>query len=89
MTTLAANAVLLVVDVQKGFDGYNESLHRTNPGLAANVARRLHRNDARGGPSGCGRLFPAQLLHDVALADLHGEFATVLDTHDVLARLGT
>jgi len=36
-----------------------------------------------------GRLFPAQLLHDVALADLHGEFATVLDTRTVLDRLAT
>lgn len=27
-----------------------------------------------------GRTFPAQLIHDVALADLHGEFATVIDT---------
>jgi hypothetical protein len=26
-------------------------------------------------------------LHDVALADLHGEFATVVDTAGMLARL--
>jgi nicotinamidase-related amidase len=34
-----------------------------------------------------GKRYSAQLLHDVALADLHGEFATVLDTQTVLARL--
>jgi hypothetical protein len=34
-------------------------------------------------------VWPAQLLHDVALADLHGEFAAVLDTSTLLNRLGT
>jgi nicotinamidase-related amidase len=187
MSRLPANAVLLVVDVQRGFDGYNESLHRTTPELEANIARLLdawrrtrrpvifvqhvsrlkdsplrpnqpgveikeevrplpdepivqksvnsafigttleHDLRARGrstlvvtglqtnycvsttvrmagnlgfdtyvvsdatgtfdntGPD--GRVWSAQLLHDVALADLHGEFATVVDTKDVLARL--
>jgi nicotinamidase-related amidase len=187
MSTLPANAVLVVVDVQKGFDGYNETLHRTTPDLEANIARLLDawrrsnrpvifvqhvsrlkdsplrpnqpgveiKDDvrplpdepivqksvnsafigtsleadlrARGyqtlvmtgmqtnycvsttarmagnlgfdtyvvsdatatfdntGPD--GRVWSAQLLHDVALADLHGEFATVVDTEDVLARL--
>src|SRR5213593_3907049 len=33
-----------------------------------------------------GRLFPAQLLHEVALADLNGEFSTVVDTKTVLER---
>lgn len=33
-----------------------------------------------------GRHFPAQLVHDVALAELHGEFATVLSTDHVLAQ---
>ena len=32
-----------------------------------------------------GQQFPAQLVHDVALAELHGEFATVIDTDRVLA----
>jgi nicotinamidase-related amidase len=187
MSNLPGNAVLLVVDVQNGFDGYNEQLHRTTPDLEANIARLLDgwrrtrrpvifvqhvskvkdsplrpnqpgveikdavrplsdepivqksvnsafigttlENDlrARGqntlvvtglqtnycvsttvrmagnlgfdtyvvsdatgtfdntGPD--GRVWSAQLLHDVALADLHGEFATVVDTNDVLARL--
>ena len=187
MTRLPQNAVLLVVDVQNGFDGYNESLHRNNPTLEANLARLLDgwRNSGRPvvyvqhvskladsplrphqpgveikdevrprpgepvvqksvnsafigtsleadlraagrhtlvmagmqtnlcvsttarmagnlgfdtyvvsdatatfdntGPD--GRLFPAQLLHDVALADLHREFATVIDTNAVLNRL--
>lgn len=37
----------------------------------------------RKGPD--GRLWPAQTLHDVSLADLHGEFATVVTTAQVLA----
>jgi nicotinamidase-related amidase len=187
MSTLGHEAVLLIVDVQKGFDGFNESLHRNNPALEANIARLLDawrrtgrpiifvqhvsrlvdsplrpnqpgveikdevrprpgepivqkavnsafigtsleadlRSTGRStlvvtgmqtnlcvsttvrmagnlgfdtyvvsdatatfdntGPD--GRLFPAQLLHDVALADLHGEFATVVDTAGVLDRL--
>lgn len=185
--TIAPDAVLLVVDVQKGFDSFNEKLHRTTPALERNIARLLEAWRARGRPvvfvqhlsrivdsplrpnqSGAeikdevrplpeepvvqksvnsafigttleadlraagrrtlvvtgmqtnlcvsttarmagnlgfdtyvvsdatatfdntgpdGRLFPAQLLHDVALADLHREFATVLDTDGVLAGL--
>lgn len=181
------DAVLLVVDVQQGFDGYNESLHRNNAALERNIARLLDTWRATGRPiiyvqhvsrlpnsplrpnqpgveikseirpqpgepvvrksvnsafigttleadlraagrgtlvltgmqtNLCvsttarmagnlgfdtyvvsdatatfdntgpdGRLFPAQLLHDVALADLNGEFATVLDTDGVLKGL--
>jgi nicotinamidase-related amidase len=33
-----------------------------------------------------GKRYSSALLHDVALADLHGEFATVLDTNTVLER---
>ena len=188
MTDLPGNAVLLVVDVQKGFDGYNASLHRTTPALEANIARLLDEwrrtrrpvvfvqhvskvkdSPLRPGQPGVeikdeirpqdsepivqksvnsafigtsleadlrahgqhtlvvtgmqtnycvsttvrmagnlgfdtyvvsdatatfdntgpdGRVWPAQLLHDVSLADLHGEFATVIDTQGVLDRLG-
>lgn len=189
MTSFGPNAVLLVVDVQKGFDQFNESLHRNNPGLEGNIARLLaawrrtgrpvvfvqhisrqpdsplrpHQpgieikdevrplpgepvvqksvssafigtsleadlraagrttlvitgmqtnycvsttarmagnlgfetyvvSDATAtfdntGPD--GRLFSAELLHDVALADLHGEFGTVLDTAAALRDLET
>lgn len=34
-----------------------------------------------------GKRYSSELLHDVALADLHGEFATVVDTRTVLAQL--
>lgn len=34
-----------------------------------------------------GQHFSAQQMHDAALASLHGEFATVLDADDLLARL--
>jgi len=40
----------------------------------------------RTGPD--GREHPAELIHSIALADLHGEFATVVDTRTVLAGLG-
>ncbi len=33
-----------------------------------------------------GKHYGSALLHDVALADLHGEFSTVVDTSTVLAR---
>ncbi len=185
--TISRDAVLLVVDVQQGFDQYNESLHRNNPGLERNIARLLDTWRATGRPiiyvqhvsrlpqsplrpnqpgveikeavrprpgepivqksvnsafigtsleadlRAAGRrtlvvtgmqtnlcvsttarmagnlgfdtyvvsdatatfdntgpddrLFPAQLLHDVALADLHGEFATVIGTNEVLNNL--
>jgi nicotinamidase-related amidase len=38
---------------------------------------------ARRGPD--GQLFAANLVHDVAIASLHEEFATVLTSHDLLA----
>lgn len=185
--TIGRDAVLLVVDVQQGFDAYNESLHRNNPDLERNIARLLETWRATGRPviyvqhvspqpqsplrpnqpgveikpevrpqpgepvvqksvnsafigtslethlraagrntlvvtgmqtNWCvsttvrmagnlgfdtyvvsdatatfdntgpdGRLFPAQLLHDVALADLHGEFAKVVDTAGILGDL--
>ncbi len=185
--TISRDAVLLVVDVQQGFDQYNESLHRNNPELERNIARLLDTWRATGRPiiyvqhvsrlpqsplrpnqpgveikeavrprpgepivqksvnsafigtsleadlRAAGRrtlvvtgmqtnlcvsttarmagnlgfdtyvvsdatatfdntgpddrLFPAQLLHDVALADLHGEFATVIGTNEVLNNL--
>jgi len=188
VTPLPRDTVLLIVDVQRGFDGFNESLHRTTPDLETHIARlldgwrktgrpvifvqhlsRLADSPLRPGQPGVeikeeirpepgesvvqksvssafigtslerdlrargskalvitgmqtnmcvsttarmagnlgfdtyvvsdatatfdntgpdGRLYPAQLLHDVALADLHGEFATVLDTQSVLDRLG-
>ena len=33
-----------------------------------------------------GRRYASELLHDVALADLNGEFSTVVDTKTVLER---
>jgi nicotinamidase-related amidase len=187
MTPLPRQTVLLVIDVQQGFDRFNGELHRTTPHLERNIARllaawraggrpvvfvrhesKLPDSPLRPGQSGVeikpevrplpgealvrksvnsafigttleadlraagydtivmtgmqtnlcvsttarmagnlgfatyvvsdatatfdntgpdGRVWPAQLLHDVALADLHGEFATVLDTATVLARL--
>lgn len=34
-----------------------------------------------------GQLFPASLIHETALASLHGEFATVVTTNDVVKSL--
>ena len=37
-----------------------------------------------------GRLFPAELVHQMSLANLHGEFATVIESDDLLnGLLGT
>jgi len=187
VTSLPGNAVLLVIDVQKGFDRFNEELHRNNPALEANIAQlqrawrasgrpiihvqhlsRQPDSPLRPGQLGCeikdevrplqgervlqksvnsafigtsleadlraeghrvlvltgmqtnmcvsttarmagnlgfetyvvsdatatfdnvgpdGRRYAAELLHDVALADLHGEFATVVDAATVLRAL--
>ena len=186
MKPLPGDAVLLVIDVQKGFDRFNEQYHRNNPALEANIARlqRTWRESGRPiihvqhlskepesplrpGQPGCeikdevrplpgepvvqksvnsafigtsleadlrrrgvrtlvlagmqtnlcvsttarmagnlgfttyvvsdatatfdnvgpdGKRYASELLHDVALADLHGEFATIVDTATVLAR---
>jgi nicotinamidase-related amidase len=40
----------------------------------------------RTGPDGV--LYPAELVHAVALSDLHGEFADVIDTRTAIAGLG-
>ena len=184
---LPRNAVLLIVDVQKGFDRFNTELHRNNPDLETNIARlqrawrrsgrpvihvqhlsKLPDSPLRPGPPGCeikdevrplpgepvvrksvnsafigtdleadlrrrglpplvitgmqtnlcvsttarmagnlgfttyvvsdatatfdnvgpeGQTYSSELLHAVALADLHGEFATVVDTATVLQSL--
>jgi nicotinamidase-related amidase len=36
-----------------------------------------------------GTLRPAEAVHSAALSDLHGEFATVVDTAEVLKRIGS
>lgn len=184
---LPADAVLLVVDVQKGMDVYAEQYHRNNPDLERNIARLqtawrqsgrpiIHvqhlsqepRSPLRPGQPGVeikdevrplpgerivqksvssafigtdlerelrgcgittlvvvgmqtnmcvsttarmagnlgfttyvisdatatfdntgpnGQRYGSELLHNVALADLHGEFSTVLDTQTVLAAI--
>jgi nicotinamidase-related amidase len=188
MTALPPDAVLLVIDVQKGMDDYAERYHRNNPALEANIARlqqawrdsartiihvqhlsREANSPLRPGQAGVeikdevrplpgepvvqksvssafigttleadlrrrgvttlvvvgmqtnmcvsttarmagnlgfttyvvsdatatfdntgptGKRYPSELLHDVALADLHGEFSTVVDTATVLQRAG-
>jgi nicotinamidase-related amidase len=35
-----------------------------------------------------GKRYPPELVHDIALAELHGEFATVMDTEAVLTHFG-
>lgn len=186
--TLPSDAVLLVIDVQKGFDRYNTEFHRNNPALESNIAElqgawrrtgrpivhvqhlsKLPDSPLRPGQPGCeikdevrplpgepvvqksvnsafigtdlenqlrrqglttlvlvglqtnfcvsttarmagnlgfatyvvsdatatfdntgpdGKTYSADLLHAVALADLHGEFATVVDTPTVLGAVG-
>jgi nicotinamidase-related amidase len=128
VNALPPDAVLLVIDVQKGMDVYAARYHRNTPELEANIARLedawrdsgrpiIHvqhiskepQSPLRPGQPGVeikdevrpranatasfdntgpdGKTYGAQLLHDVALADLHGEFATVVDTRTILSRL--
>jgi nicotinamidase-related amidase len=42
MNRLPDNAVLLVIDVQKGMDRYAEEYNRNNPALESNIARLQH-----------------------------------------------
>ena len=186
MKSLPSNAVLLVIDVQKGMDRYAEEYNRNNPALETNIARLQqvwrktgrpiihvqHLSKEPGSPLRPGQAgveikdevrplpgepvvqksvssafigttleadlrrqglttlilvgmqtnmcvsttarmagnlgfttyvvsdatatfdntgpdgtrYPSELVHNVALADLHGEFSTVVDTATVLAR---
>lgn len=64
----------------------------TTTRMAGNLGFRTHLiGDAtatfdRVGPD--GTRYPAEAVQAVTLASLHGEFATVLDTDDILRRLG-
>jgi nicotinamidase-related amidase len=55
-----------------------------NLGFAAWVVSDATAAFDRKGPDGCR--YPADLIHAIALSDLHGEFATVVDTETLLAR---
>ena len=57
-----------------------------NLGFVTYVAADATAAFDRTGPD--GRTFPADVVHAVALADLHGEFATVVDTAWLLAAVG-
>ncbi len=57
-----------------------------NLGFTALIVSDATATFERAGPD--GRHYPAELMHDTALASLHGEFAEVADTASVLARLG-
>ncbi len=103
---LPHNAVLLIVDVQKGMDVYAKQYNRNNPDLVVGMqtnmcvstTARMAGNlgfttyvvsDATAtfdsiGPN--GKRYASDLVHDVALADLNGEFSTVVDTKTVLER---
>jgi nicotinamidase-related amidase len=56
-----------------------------NLGFATLVVADATATFERTGPD--GRHYPADVMHDTALASLHGEFAEVADTVTVLARL--
>ena len=57
-----------------------------NLGFATRVVSDATATFDRVGPDGA--FHPAEVIHAIALSDLHGEFATVLDTAAVLAALG-
>jgi nicotinamidase-related amidase len=54
-----------------------------NMGYAVWVVSDATATFARTGPDGV--LYPAQLVHAMALSDLHGEFAAVIDTRALIA----
>lgn len=56
-----------------------------NLGFTALIVSDATATFERTGPD--GRYYPAELMHDTALASLHAEFAEVVDTPTVLARL--
>jgi nicotinamidase-related amidase len=58
-----------------------------NLGFEALLASDAAATFERLGPD--GRHYTAQQMHDTALASLHGEFATVVTTREVLEALGT
>jgi len=159
VTALPRDAVLLVVDVQKGMDVYAAEYNRNNPDLEQNIARLqpawrksgrpiIHvqhlstepKSPLRPGQPGVeikdevrplpgepvvgmqtnmcvsttarmagnlgfdtyvvsdatatfdnigpnGKRYGSELVHDVALADLNGEFSTVVDTKTLLERV--
>lgn len=57
-----------------------------NLGFSAWVVSDATATFDRTGPD--GRDHPAELIHSIALSDLHGEFATVVDTRTILAAVG-
>jgi nicotinamidase-related amidase len=58
-----------------------------NLGFATRVVSDATATFDRVGPD--GTFHPAEVIHAIALSDLHGEFATVLDTAAVIAALGS
>jgi nicotinamidase-related amidase len=57
-----------------------------NLGYAVSVVSDATAAFDRTGPDGV--LYPAELVHTMALSDLHGEFATVIDTRTAIAQAG-
>ena len=57
-----------------------------NLGYAVSVVSDATAAFDRTGPDGV--LYPAELVHAMALADLHGEFADVVDTREAIAERG-
>lgn len=57
-----------------------------NLGYAVRVVSDATATFDRTGPDGA--LYPAELVHAMALADLHGEFADVIDTRTLVAKMG-
>ena len=57
-----------------------------NLGYAVRVVSDATATFDRTGPDGV--LYPAELVHAMALSDLHGEFASVIDTRTLIAEAG-
>lgn len=72
--TIDRDTALLLIDIQQGLDDPKYGF-RNNPEAEQRIADLLERWRA------------AQRLHRAALASLHGEFAAVRTTSEVLAEL--
>ena len=98
---LAPGTALLIVDVQRGFGdpGWGP---RTSPAAELRAAWRgvsplvFHARHLSAVPDACAasdregpdrKVFPAEKVHEVSLASLHGEFAEVVSSGPLLSEL--
>jgi len=78
-------STLVVVGMQTNMCVSSTARMAGNLGFDARLVRDATATFDNTGPN--GKRYASELLHDVALADLNGEFSTVIDTKTVLAAI--